>query len=130
MSFSTFSTASLDFTMSWESIGSTSTGDMPHEEAWILMSLDLAMKYIEFVCGSPPEGSELDVMWHDHDLGRYPSLGVWSDYDTPWGYVNACERALKVFDAAVSWHEMKEHFHEQAFSEDNDEEGKYTNDET
>jgi hypothetical protein len=60
--------------MSWESIGSTNTGQMPHDEAWILFSIGMAKQYILFVCGDPPEGSKLDVMWHDHELGSYPSL--------------------------------------------------------
>ena len=61
--------------MPWESIGSVSTGQMPCDENWILLSLNLAKKYVEFVCGKAPSGSKLDIMWHDHELGSYPSLG-------------------------------------------------------
>jgi len=106
--------------MSWESIGSTSTGQMPHEKEWIVLSLELAKRYIVFVCGDPPAGSNLNIMWHDYDLGTYPSLGIWSEYDTPWDYINACERALEVFDQAVSWHKLKEHFEEVAFSKEDE----------
>lgn len=106
--------------MSWESIGSTNTGDMPGEEAWILFSLALAKKYIELVCGETPVGSHLDVMWHDHDLGSYPSLGVWSDGEPPWHYVHACERALEVFDNSVSWYDIKRYFEEHALLEGDD----------
>lgn len=60
--------------MTWESIGSTNTGQMPDDEAWILFSIGLAKQYVLFVCGDPPEGSKLGVMWHDHELGSYPSL--------------------------------------------------------
>ncbi|MBI3800303.1 MAG: hypothetical protein HY268_25430 [Deltaproteobacteria bacterium] len=111
----------LGFGMPWENIGSTSTGNLPHEEAWILLSLGLAKKYVEFVCGDAPPGSKLDIMWHDHELGSYPSLGVWFEYDPPWDYLNSCERALEVFDDAVSWHELKEHFEEQAFRDKEEE---------
>lgn len=62
--------------MTWESIGSTNTGQMPDDEAWILFSIGLAKQYVLFVCGDPPEGSKLGVMWHDHELGSYPSLPV------------------------------------------------------
>ena len=106
--------------MSWESIGSVSTGDMPHDEDWILWSLWLAKKYIVLVCGEPPPGCKLDVMWHEHELGSYPSLGVWSEYDQPWDYINSCERALEVFDEAVSWHELKEHLEEEVFDDDDE----------
>ncbi len=95
--------------MAWENIGSTSTGNMPEDRAWILQSLELAKTYILFVCGAPPDGSQLEVMWHEYELGEYPSLGVWSDYDMPDAYISSCERALEVFDAAVSWKELKDH---------------------
>lgn len=107
--------------MSWESIGSVNTGDMPDDKSWILWSLRLAKKYIELVCGDAPDGSKLDVMWHDHDLGSYPTLGVWSDYGMPWDYINSCERALEVFDKAVSWDELREYLDEH--EEDEEEEG-------
>ena len=106
--------------MSWESIGSTSTGQIPHEMEWIVLSLGLAKRYVAFVCGDPPTGSKLDIMWHDYDLGTYPSLGIWSEYDHPWDYINACERALEVFDEAVSWHKLKEHFEKVALSEEDE----------
>ncbi len=107
--------------MAWESIGSTSTGNMPADRAWILQSLELAKTYVLFACGGPPYGSQLQVMWHEHELGEYPSLGVWSDYDTPDAYISSCERALEVFDAAVSWGELKDHFPAQETTEDEEE---------
>jgi len=115
--------------MSWESIGSISTGDMPNDEDWILLGLELAKKYIEYVCGRPPAGCKLDVMWHDHELGSYPSLGVWCENDTPWDYVDACERALEVFDEAVSWDRIKEYAEDETVSADNEEDDEHTEDE-
>ena len=111
--------------MSWESIGSISTGEMPNDEAWILFGLRLAKKYVELVCGEAPAGSKLGIMWHEYELGSYPSLGVWCDFDEPWTYINACENTLAIFDDAVSWHVLKQHFEEQALAEvegDEDEE--------
>lgn len=99
--------------MSWESIGSTSSGQMPDDEGWILMSLRLARTFIIFVCGEPPANSKLDVMWHEHDLGSYPSLGVWSEYEHPWDYISSCERALESFDGAVSWTRLENYMEEQ-----------------
>lgn len=104
--------------MPWEDIGSTNTGEMPHDEAWIRFSLNLARKYIELVSGAPPEGCELDIMWQDHELGSYPSLGIWFESYTPADYINSCERALEVFNNAVSWNELKKYFYEQEFLED------------
>jgi hypothetical protein len=93
----------------WESIGSVDTGEMPADERWILFCLKQAQNYIEFVCGSPPDDIKLEIMWHDHDLGDYPSLGVWYDFDEPCEYISACENALDVFNDAVSWSALKTH---------------------
>ena len=106
--------------MTWENIGSVNTGEMPDDQGWIDMCLKIAKRYIEFVCGKAPEGSELGIMWHDHDLGSYPSLGVWSEYSHPDEYVGNCERALEVFNDSVDWYKLKEHYEGHIFSEDED----------
>lgn len=111
--------------MSWESIGSISTGEMPYEEAWIVFGLNLAKQYVKFVCGEAPPGSKLGIMWHEHELGRYPSLGLWSEDEPPWDYLDACERALDVFDEAAAWHELKEHYEEQVLSEEEEDQDEY-----
>jgi hypothetical protein len=67
--------------MPWESIGSTDTGNMPDYETWILFSLKLAKKHIEFVCGSPPPGSTLDIM------PNYSELVVFYEYFEPSEYI-------------------------------------------
>ena len=108
--------------MSWESIGSTGSGQMPYDEAWILMNLSLARTFVVFVCGEPPANSKLDIMWHEHELGHYPSLGVWSEYEHPWDYINSCERAIEVFDDAVSWIRLKDYAEEQVSPVDEDDE--------
>lgn len=95
--------------MPWENIGSVNTGDMPNDEAWILFCLDLAQKYVQFVCGLPPEESKLDVMRSEHELGDHPSLGVWYDMEEPCEYIIAAENALDAFNKAVSWTDLKEH---------------------
>ena len=106
--------------MTWEDIGSTSTGQMPNDKRWIVLSLTLAKQYIESVCGDPPQGSKLEIMWHEHELGTYPSMGIWSDGDPPWDYISACERTLEIFDEAVSWSELHEHFDGVTSPEDED----------
>lgn len=95
--------------MPWESIGSISSGNMPHDEEWIVWGLNIAKKYVELVCGKAPEGSGLDIMWEDSDLGNYPSLGIWFEFNKPSEYINNCEDALNVFDASVSWTDLKSH---------------------
>ncbi len=108
--------------MPWESIGSVDTGDMPHEEKWILFCLKMAKSYIDFVCADTPDNGKLEIMWHDHELGNYPSLGVWYEFEEPCEYIRACEDALDIFNESVSWSELKEHFKKQRELEDDESE--------
>lgn len=95
--------------MPWESIGSVSTGEMPQDAEWITLALTIAQRYVLFVCGES-NNAKLDVMWHDHEYGSYPTLGVWSDGDPPQDYVNECERALEAFDDAIDWSRLKAYY--------------------
>jgi hypothetical protein len=104
--------------MPWESVGSVDTGQMPDDESWILFCLGLAKNYVQFVCGQPPEDSKLEVMWHEHELGDYPSLGVWYDMEEPCEYIAAAEDALDAFNKYVLWLGLKEFWENQADEED------------
>ncbi len=46
-------------------------------------------------------------MWHEHELGDYPSVGVYFDYDAPWDFIHRCESALERFDSGVSWTDIQ-----------------------
>jgi hypothetical protein len=107
-------------TMPWESIGSVSTGDLPEDEAWILWCLRFAKKYIELVNGDPPLGCNLDIMHHEHELGEYPSLGVWYEYEQPSDYIIRCELSLDVINDAISWDELQKHFYDSEDIENDD----------
>ena len=61
--------------MPWELIGGISIGQLPHDRDWTVATLDGAAEYLRFVVGEC-EGFEPGVMWHEHDLGDYPTLGV------------------------------------------------------
>lgn len=108
--------------MAWESIGSVDTGEMPDDEAWILLCLNLAKNYVLFVCGQPPDDSKLEIMWHEHELGDHPSLGIWYDKEEPCGYIRACEDALDAFNSHVSWLDLKEFWKNKVDGEDECEE--------
>lgn len=107
--------------MGWEDVGSVDTGQIPDDIHWIEFCQDLAIRYIRFVCGDPPPGSSLGVMQNDHDLGSYPSIGVWSEFSPEFDYVNACERALDTFNSAIDWEMLKEHFEDAQSADDADE---------
>ena len=111
--------------MPWESVGSVDTGDMPIEKDWISFCLGMAKSYVDFVCRDTPDDGKLEIMWHDHELGSYPSLGVWYELEEPCEYIRACEDALDVFNESVSWHELKEHFKNQRRTEDAESEENY-----
>lgn len=103
--------------MPWESIGSVGNGQMPGERDWILFCYDLALSYLRFKCGEPPPGCELEVMWHEHDLGEYPSLGIYSENEPPWQYIHRCEAELERFDNAIDWAKIQT---KQNIADDND----------
>lgn len=90
--------------MPWESIGSCGGGE--------IAQLRMAIIYLCDVCGDPPRGCEIDIMWHEHELGDYPTIGLSWEWDPevrtvpPWEYINRCEIALAIFDEAVSWSEI------------------------
>jgi hypothetical protein len=95
--------------MPWESVGDVSTGEMPRDEAWIVTCLEWAADYLRFVVGEP-DGYELGVMWHDHDLGSYPSLGVmWTNpaAGPPTDFLWRWEHALRRFDGSIDWSALK-----------------------
>jgi hypothetical protein len=115
--------------MSWESIGSVNTGELPEDETWIEFCQKLAIQYIKLVCGEPPAGAALGIMSQDHELGSYTTIGVYSDYSMPFDYVSACENALEVFDSAVSWEDLKELYAAQ-FSQEDDKDQNEDYDET
>lgn len=96
--------------MPWESIGSVDTGELPGDTAWIEEAQTLAICYVESVCGKTPEGCELGIMLHDHDYGTYTGLGVYYEFSDPQDYIRKAEEALAVFNNAVDWHMLKEHF--------------------
>ena len=92
--------------MPWENIGSCGIGEMPDDRAWIIENYSMALSYLKFVLEEPPEGCELDVMLHEHELGDYPSIGIFWDepqINPPWGYINKCTRVLEIFDEAIDW---------------------------
>jgi hypothetical protein len=44
---------------------------------------------------------ELEIVWQEHELGNYQSIGlVWNDpmRGTPWNYISRCEAALTTFE--------------------------------
>src|ERR1017187_7921156 len=73
--------------------------------AWALGELELGICYILHACGEPPKGYELGIVWHEHELGDYPVIGIsWEGpYDAPPEYIRDAEKALSRFNDAVDW---------------------------
>ena len=95
--------------MPWENIGDCGSGQLPNDRDWIVHCYEMAVSYLKFILGDPPEGCELGIMWHEHELGDYPSVGVHWDSpqsDAPWEYINKCETLLMKFDEAVNWYDI------------------------
>jgi hypothetical protein len=72
---------------------------------WNIAELEIGICYIRHVCGDPPQGFELEVLWREHELGGYPMIGLsWNGpSDAPEEYISRAERALNRFNEAVEW---------------------------
>lgn len=91
--------------MGWETIGKcvgSSSSDPPE---WVDFCHETAIAYIKVILGDPPGGWELGIQWHDHDLGSYPTIGVFTDLPLiePWDYIHKAETLLAQFNDAVNW---------------------------
>ena len=92
--------------MPWEYVGECGSGDMPKDVEWIDYCLEAGMNYLRYVLGEPPAGCELGIMMNDHELGNYPSVGVYWSFpvdEAPWEYINRAEDLLSEFDDATDW---------------------------
>ena len=87
--------------------------------------------YIRHACGEPPAGYELEILWHEHDVGEYATIGITWDGpgDAQWDYIRRAERALARFDEAVSWSELETEPEEDVDEEDLDNEEEFDEDE-
>ena len=87
-----------------ETIGECGCAQYP-DRRWITGELELALCFIRHACGAPPQGYELEILWHEHELGEYATVGLsWEgSSDAPWDYISRAEGALECFEQAVSW---------------------------
>lgn len=104
--------------MPWEQIGGVGVSSAPYGWDLSAWSLRFAKEYIVFACGEPPPGVALDVVFHDHELGSYPDLGIWYECNAPYDYIRRCEHALEVFNGAVAWSDLEAHLEELAAAEE------------
>lgn len=98
--------------MPWENIGDCGTGQIPRDRDWIIQCHEMAVSYLNFALPSVPAGCELGLMWHEHDVGDYLSVGIYWDFprnDPPWDYIRKCEKILAHFDKAVNWALLEPH---------------------
>jgi hypothetical protein len=109
--------------MPWEHVGNCGTGQIPEDSEWIDFCYETAVAYLKLALGDPPPGCELDVMWSDHELGSYPSVGLYWDFpadDAPSDYLHRAEELLERFNAAVDWSQLHP-FPENEAEDDEDE---------
>jgi hypothetical protein len=68
---------------------------------WLDAQAKLAIRYMTKLCGDPPPEMRLEIVWQEHELGNYPTIGlVWDDpmRGTPWNYISRCEAALTAYE--------------------------------
>jgi hypothetical protein len=107
-----------------ERIGDCGGAQYPDKE-WITAELDLGISYIRHACGEPPPGYQLDIVWHEHEVGEYAEIAItWDGFgDAPWDYIRRAENALSRFDDAVAWSELAPEPDEEPDDEDDLNEG-------
>jgi hypothetical protein len=90
-----------------EDIGECGGAQYPDKD-WITAELELGICYIRHACGEAPAGYELDIIWHEHDVGEYATIGItWDGFgDAPWDYISRAESALQRFHEAVNWSQL------------------------
>jgi hypothetical protein len=90
-----------------ESIGQCGCAQYPDRQ-WITAELDLATCFLRHACGEPPPGCKLEILWHEHELGEYATVGItWEGPgEPPWDYISIAEDALQRFDQAVAWPDL------------------------
>lgn len=97
--------------MHWESIGDCGSGQLPEDYDWIIWQKQWAIQYLLYSCGPPPEGCKLGLMWHEYELGDYPTIGLSWEIgrlgSEEWDYIHTCDRALSRLDRAVSWSDLR-----------------------
>ena len=96
--------------MAWENIGECGDASASDRD-WMVLQTQLAIDYITHVCGELPAGCELDLMWHEHELADYVSVGIsWEPPEAsepPWDYIVRAQATLRVFNDAVDWRSLE-----------------------
>lgn len=79
----------------WESESIGQLGSTPWAHVF-------AVWYIPQILGEPPEGCELAVLWHDHEVGSYSTMGIRWDLcenpDPPSDYIQRCEKLIDLLE--------------------------------
>jgi hypothetical protein len=68
---------------------------------WLDAQAKLTIRYVTKLCGDPPLEMCLEIVWQEHELGNYPTIGlVWDDpmRGTPWNYISRCEVAVAAYE--------------------------------
>lgn len=94
-----------DGTMNYESLGACGSAGVLDGRA--IAELQLGIAFLTSYVGAPPPGCRLEIVYHEHELGEYATIGLCWDAGTlgpeEWQYYRSCERALFVFGQAVDW---------------------------
>lgn len=99
----------------------------------MIAEVRLGVQYVKLICGEPPAGCRVGVMWHGHNSGEYATVGLFGEplqiSDAPWGYISRAEDALSRFDDSVDWSPLSEQDDDDEVEHDEDEEDEGDEDE-
>src|SRR5688572_28355820 len=89
-------------TVPWEHIGECGPS---RERDRAAAEVELGLAQLRLASGSPPPGCHLGAMWHEHERGVDPTVGVYWDAprsEPPSDYIARCSALLERFDDAVA----------------------------
>ncbi len=98
-----------------ESIGTCGVAQSRDRGA-IAFELEFGIASLRRHCGPEPPGCSLEIRWHEHDLGEYPTISLmWEEpgslFEEHWAYIERCREVLDQLDDCVDWealHAMRE----------------------
>lgn len=96
------------------------------ETEWLQAQGTLLIRHLQKICGNAPPEMELEIVWQEHDLGTYPTIGLtWEDgmRGAPWPYISRCQEALAAYEDG----EEPPHWSEPCDFDGNSEEDTYWN---
>jgi hypothetical protein len=76
----------------------------------VATELEFGIACVRRYCGPEPPGCSLEIVWHDHDSGAYPTISlVWAHgslLPEHWNYIDRCGTVLDRLNDCIDWNAL------------------------